>query len=641
MDRENCLGRRGCLDFWTKENNSIITKWKSVQRVQKGNHQKDLLKQCYSEIGKLLQKIQGLPSVAATLSLELTVLYNTLLFSFGLSDHGGAGRGELLTLGLVRALEALDSEPQSSDPLDLWRAVLQISGSQEWIVCFHQLACLQWAEWLSASQLEKIRELAVLLADSRTEAFSPPADTLMAVRNISLSIEENPSLSVALSAGDLRELLCICTVVTQGAEMMEAGEVSAALLNFQEAAALPCPRSVLAQVHTLMGLCLRQLGRPQSALQCYRKALEIDFGCLSALYQSSLVFRQLAVAQAEMEALRLLHSAVVCSAQKESCCNWIHLITHESLLCSPSLISTFKTPAVLGVKHSLAQSNLRYGRISEAVEQYLDLLTSFHNDEQLVTTDSSPALPRIPEIYLEAAVSLLKAKRYWDVVAVCEEVVAKTVDLIPQRLTLDLSQKELQETSAAFLVPSLCGKQFRKDTEGKKESLNCALWAATAFFFQGQAFTWLKESKESISNYTRCINIVIKVPVEHTGPDLCEETLTSIMALRRLKALAFAGRGVSFMARQQGKEALLNFQLSLQATPGCEETELWLTEALWSLGRREEAVAFWSKHQSSTREETVEEVPQRALPLYLMSSVGEMETVDAEEMRRRMRECSS
>nr|XP_015219897.1 PREDICTED: Fanconi anemia group G protein isoform X3 [Lepisosteus oculatus] len=375
--------------------------------------------------------------------------------------------------------------------------------------------------------------------------------------------------------------------------MMEAGEVSAALLNFQEAAALPCPRSVLAQVHTLMGLCLRQL-------------------------------------------------AVVCSAQKESCCNWIHLITHESLLCSPSLISTFKTPAVLGVKHSLAQSNLRYGRISEAVEQYLDLLTSFHNDEQLVTTDSSPALPRIPEIYLEAAVSLLKAKRYWDVVAVCEEVVAKTVDLIPQRLTLDLSQKELQETSAAFLVPSLCGKQFRKDTEGKKESLNCALWAATAFFFQGQAFTWLKESKESISNYTRCINIVIKVPVEHTGgPDLCEETLTSIMALRRLKALAFAGRGVSFMARQQGKEALLNFQLSLQATPGCEETELWLTEALWSLGRREEAVAFWSKHQSSTREETVEEVPQRALPLYLMSSVGEMETVDAEEMRRRMRECSS
>uniref|UniRef100_W5MHY9 FA complementation group G n=1 Tax=Lepisosteus oculatus TaxID=7918 RepID=W5MHY9_LEPOC len=621
MDRENCLGRRGCLDFWTKENNSIITKWKSVQRVQKGNHQKDLLKQCYSEIGKLLQKIQGLPSVAATLSLELTVLYNTLLFSFGLSDHGGAGRGELLTLGLVRALEALDSEPQSSDPLDLWRAVLQISGSQEWIVFFHQLACLQWAEWLSAGQLEKIRELAVLLADSRVSHCRMAERTVMFYIQQILCPVDSISRPEYLQEKQIQKNIIISKylisyVFLVGAEMMEAGEVSAALLNFQEAAALPCPRSVLAQVHTLMGLCLRQLGRPQSALQCYRKALEIDFGCLSALYQSSLVFRQLAVAQAEIEALRLLHSAV-----KESCCNWIHLITHESLLCSPSLISTFKTPAVLGVKHSLAQSNLRYGRISEAVEQYLDLLTSFHNDEQLVTTDSSPALPRIPEIYLEAAVSLLKAKRYWDVVAVCEEVVAKTVDLIPQRLTLD-------------------------HTEGKKESLNCALWAATAFFFQGQAFTWLKESKESISNYTRCINIVIKVPVEHTGwlrggPDLCEETLTSIMALRRLKALAFAGRGVSFMARQQGKEALLNFQLSLQATPGCEETELWLTEALWSLGRREEAVAFWSKHQSSTREETVEEVPQRALPLYLMSSVGEMETVDAEEMRRRMRECSS
>lgn len=53
-------------------------------------------------------------------------------------------------------------------------------------------------------------------------------------------------------------------------------------------------------------ICLQSC--PQMALQCYRKALETDPRCVCALYQSTLMYRQLGNTQAEIQALRLLHS---------------------------------------------------------------------------------------------------------------------------------------------------------------------------------------------------------------------------------------------------------------------------------------------------------------------------------------------
>lgn len=44
------------------------------------------------------------------------------------------------------------------------------------------------------------------------------------------------------------------------------------------------------------------------ALQCYRKAVETDPRCVCALYQSMLIYRRLGNTQAEIQALRLLHS---------------------------------------------------------------------------------------------------------------------------------------------------------------------------------------------------------------------------------------------------------------------------------------------------------------------------------------------
>lgn len=44
------------------------------------------------------------------------------------------------------------------------------------------------------------------------------------------------------------------------------------------------------------------------ALQCYKKALETDYSCVCALYQSVLIYRQLGNTQAEIQALCLLYS---------------------------------------------------------------------------------------------------------------------------------------------------------------------------------------------------------------------------------------------------------------------------------------------------------------------------------------------
>lgn len=47
---------------------------------------------------------------------------------------------------------------------------------------------------------------------------------------------------------------------------------------------------------------------PQMALQCYRKALETDAHCVCALHKSVLAYRETGNTQAEIQALRLLHS---------------------------------------------------------------------------------------------------------------------------------------------------------------------------------------------------------------------------------------------------------------------------------------------------------------------------------------------
>lgn len=117
---------------------------------------------------------------------------------------------------------------------------------------------------------------------------------------------------------------------------------------------------------------------------------------------------------------------------------------------------------------------------------------SCKSDTMQMPVDDGFSFPRIPVIYLEAAFALLKAKRVWDALAVCDEVIAKTVDLIPERLSIMPSTAVSRE-----LIP------LTLEVDAPEEKLECVLWSGAAYFLQGQAHLQLKDTKEALSNFTR------------------------------------------------------------------------------------------------------------------------------------------
>ncbi|XP_072562910.1 Fanconi anemia group G protein isoform X2 [Paramormyrops kingsleyae] len=433
--------------------------------------------------------------------------------------------------------------------------------------------------------------------------------------------------------------LCSLLHIIQGVGKMKEGKDSEAVQILQDASMLPSPTSLLAEIHMRTGICLARLGRPQSSLQCYRRALEMGASSRTVLYQCSLLHRQLENCPAEIEMLRLLctaaHSPVSCDPSS----TWVPLLTPDTLLGDPACDSVFAMPSLLEMQHTLAHRCLHCGRFSEAAENYLDLLATLQCDlKQLVNTDVNSRLPRVPDIYLEAAVTLLKAERYWDSIAICEEVIMKTAELIPDRLVLEMPLRdELDDGSLVPFSPEMRGL-FAKSGKAE-ERLNYVLWAGTAFLIEGQAYGWLKESKGEITALTRSINLLVKVRLkneewQHRDPG--DNAASKVAALRKLKALALASRGVGFMDRKQEGAALQDFQLSLQASPGTEVVELWLTRVLWNMGREEEATTFWkSTRRTSQVPELVPNCSRNAAVfLHLQSYLQEKMPADSESLKK-------
>ncbi|TSN86044.1 Transitional endoplasmic reticulum ATPase [Bagarius yarrelli] len=358
------------------------------------------------------------------------------------------------------------------------------------------------------------------------EQSTQSGELLAETRNLTFSMEQDASLLVALATKDLQGLLHVCTFISKGVEQIKEEKYKEALFVFQEASTRPSPIALLAHAYMLTGFCYAKLQQPQSALQCYKKALEVDFNCHRALYQSSLVYRELGNSNAEIEALHLLHS---------------------------------------------------FNRL----QSFNPNMLSNHADASL--------FPRIPVIYLEAAFALLKDKRVWDALAVCEEVIAKTVDLIPKRLLITPSPTVSRELIHLTL-----------ESNAPEEKLECVLWSGAAYFLQGQAHLMLKDTKEALSNFTRAINQLVKVCIKQNDPErrAVDDTL---MILEVLKGKVFALRAVCFVEREQLKEALRDFQLSLHATPGCRNTEMWLVEVMWRLDRKQEAAVMWKQIHNSTK----------------------------------------
>lgn len=130
------------------------------------------------------------------------------------------------------------------------------------------------------------------------------------------------------------------------------------------------------------------------ALQCFRKAVEIDFPNICALYQSLLIFRRQGNTQAEIQMLGLLHSVGELWHMHASRgeCFWRmkiillpqtlmststtepgkisdELLSWSVLLRSQALRRLLSVPTALCVLHSLAQKcvlNSRFIRIPSA-----------------------------------------------------------------------------------------------------------------------------------------------------------------------------------------------------------------------------------------------------------------------------------
>ncbi|XP_032371591.1 Fanconi anemia group G protein isoform X2 [Etheostoma spectabile] len=609
------------LHRWVQENNDLVNKCKQGGGdVLSPDQNKTHLRLCSSEFHKLLMKIQGIPPLADYLQLELTVVYNACLCSTAQSQFSEAEL--LLTQATERVLQMTGGAPVASDPPVFWRTVLKSVEDPALNHCVLYLLCLQWAIWLSTCQLKTIQKC-------QEELFSVFETLSTGVWGEGRSELRGKSSDIPLLVMDPRrliELLQICTIIAQGAESLSEGRSSDALSGLQTASSLPAPRTLIAYTHLLSGSCLAQMSRPQMALQCYRKALETDSRCVCALYQSMLIYRQLGNTQAEIQALHLLHSTLMLPYVTEPALGGTRLLSPSLLLRSQSLSSLLSVPSALSVLHNLALKCVHHGRVSDAVEYYLDLLAALHSEDQHGVRAKGPPLPSLPELYLQSGAALLMARRPADCMALCDEVINTTLELLPEKVVLEEPEEK-------------CEAETRARCAEGADKVAMLLWAGAAYLLQGHCHTHLKDWKQAVTHYTRCFNLLVKVRFKKgssqpqiPSADMVGKQGSYLCILQRLKGLSLAGRGVSFTQTDQLREALRDLQLSMQAFPECVTAGLWCGEVLWRLGRRWKAAACWEKTWSFTPPFSVE-----SLPVYLQEpQSGPL--LDSSELRRRIQE---
>ncbi|NXH45253.1 FANCG protein, partial [Dicaeum eximium] len=563
----------------------------------------------------------GLPAALPALPLELTVLYNSLLFTVGASDSAIKGEAEGIRQGLLRVLEACGACGQDLGTEELWEKVLREVSVEELQAPLHRLGALQAAWWLAASQLGSVAGLFQLLSpaeDSGRAHCSEGWNKLLSVIKAWRVPPEGASLPLVQSAKDLKEILCTAAAFLQGLQELKAGNFPTALSLLQEAAGGFCSKKILAQIYTCLGCCAQQMGKPQTALQHLKRALQVDFQCLPALSHVAAVYHELGETDAELQALTLLYEALGKNPPAAASSSPYFLMRTELLVHTPVLTSLLRHHHPSEVKYLLAQRCLQDGRVADAVEHYLDFLSLLQEGlQQQVPLDGSSALPRIPEVFLEAASALEQAGRHQDAITVCEEVISRTTDLIPRVLWVE---ERLEPPESSLPGAELVGGLLSQ----KKESLCCLAWRTAGYLHQGWAWAKLGESKEAITQFSRCVCLPVT-----------EDLQPEVEVLQKIRFLSLVGRGTQFLELGKHREALLDFQHSLQISPGDPAAASYLVQALWKLNRKQEAAAQWQKFcQSSPGEDGQQQGQGRPLPLYLVSCLEQARFPHSEPLAR-------
>uniref|UniRef100_A0A672VB40 FA complementation group G n=2 Tax=Strigops habroptila TaxID=2489341 RepID=A0A672VB40_STRHB len=560
--------------------------------------------------------MRGLPATLPTLPLELTVLYNSLLFTMGAPDTAMEGE-EGIRQGLLRVLEACGACGQDLSTEELWQKVLQEVTVAELQAPLHRLGALQAAWWLSAGRLGSTTGLLRLLSNAEDLGkahWSKGENELLSLLKAWRVPAEEDSLPLVQSTRDLKEILCTSAAFLQGLQEFEAGNFPTALSLLREAAGGFCSKKVLAQIYTCLGCCTQRMGKPQTALQHLKRALQVDFQCLPALFHAAAVYHELGDTDAELQALALLYEALEKTPPGAASSSPYFLIRTELLVHTPVLASLLRHHHPSEVKYLLAQRCLQDGRVADAVEHYLDFLALLQEGlQQQVPLDGSSALPRIPEVFLEAASALEQAGRYQDAITVCEEVISRTTGLIPRVLKVE---ERLEQPECPSPQAGLAGGLLAQ----KKESLCCLAWRAAGYLHEGWVWGKLGESKEAVTQFSRCLRELLRVQLYGPGVEPTENLLPEVEVLQKIRLLALIGRGVQFLELGRHKEGLLDFQYGLQVSPGDPAAASYLVQALWNLDRKQEAAAQWQKlSQRPPKEDGQQEGERRPVPLYLVS----------------------
>lgn len=100
-------------------------------------------------------------------------------------------------------------------------------------------------------------------------------------------------------------------------------------------------------------------------------------------------------------------------------------------------------------------------------------------------------LPRMPELYLEAGAALLFTRRPADCMALCNEVISTTLELVPEKVVLEEPDEGIGGDARGLSV------------EGE-DKVAMLLWAAAAYLLQGHCHAHLKDWKQAVTHYTRC-----------------------------------------------------------------------------------------------------------------------------------------
>uniref|UniRef100_A0A663N940 FA complementation group G n=1 Tax=Athene cunicularia TaxID=194338 RepID=A0A663N940_ATHCN len=555
-----------------------------------------------------LAVITGLPSALPTLPLELTVLYNSLLFTMGASDSAMKGEAEVIHQELLRVLEACGACGQDLSTEELWLKVLREVTVEELQAPLHQLGALQAVWWLSSGHLGSTASLFRLLSNPEDTGRShchEGENELLSLLKAWRVPAVKASLPLLQSTEDLKAILCTTAAFLQGLQELEAGNFPTALSLLQEAAGGFCSKRVLAQIYTCLGYCAQRMvmARPLLPQGEGKHSLEWGGKSQAGVHTASAWFWAaffVLVSQAlEEESPAATSSSPYFLIQTE-------LLVHTPIL---DLILRHRHPSE--VKYLLAQRCLQDGREADAVEHYLDFLALLQEGlHQQVSLDCSSGLPRIPEAFLEAASALEQAGRHQDAITMCEEVISRTTDLIPQILRVEERLEECPSPEAGLAGGLL----------SQKESLCCLAWRTAAYLHQGWAWANLGERKEAITQFSRCLSDLVRVQLYGSGAELAENLLPELEVLQKIRLLSLIGRGVQFLELGRHKEALLDFHYGLQTLPGDPAAASYLVQALWKLNRKQEAAAYWQKFfQGPPGEDGQQEHQGRPFPLYLVS----------------------